>query len=83
MSISDLNSFDFAYYPNPVNDVLHITAKNGVENISIFNLAGQKIVSNAKVSNNQIDVTSLNSGIYVFRVTLEGGQVETFKIVKK
>jgi len=83
LSISDLNSFDFAYYPNPVNDVLHITAKNGVENISIFNLAGQKIVSNAKVSNNQIDVTSLNSGIYVFRVTLEGGQVETFKIVKK
>jgi len=28
-------------------------------------------------------MSSLSPGVYVFRVTLEGGQVETFKIIKK
>src|SRR5690606_8755344 len=83
LGISDLSSFDFAYYPNPVKDVLNISAKKNVESVSVFNLAGQKVMNNAKVSNGQIDVNALTAGTYVFRVTLEGGQVETFKIIKK
>src|SRR5690606_9975497 len=83
LGISDLSSFDFTYYPNPVKDVLNISAKKNVESVSVFNLAGQKVVNNAKVSNGQIDVNALTAGTYVFRITLEGGQVETFKIIKK
>src|SRR5690606_8172933 len=83
LGISNLNAFDFAYYPNPVKDVLNISAKKNVENVSVFNLAGQKVLSNAKVTNGQIDVNALTAGTYVFRITLEGGQVETFKIIKK
>ncbi len=83
LGINDLNSFDFAYYPNPVKDVLNITTKKNVENVSVFNLAGQKVLGNAKVSNGQINVSTLATGTYVFRVTLEDGQVETFKIIKK
>jgi len=83
LGVSDMTSFDFAYYPNPVKDVLNITAKKNVENVSVFNLAGQKVIGNAKVSNGQINVSTLATGTYVFKVTLEGGQIETFKIVKK
>ena len=83
LGVSDMTSFDFAYYPNPVKDVLNINAKKGVESVSAFNLAGQQVIKDAKVSNGQIDVNSLTPGTYVFRVTLEGGQVETFKIIKK
>src|SRR5690606_2336244 len=84
LGVSDINEFDFTYYPNPVKDVLNISAKKSIENVEIFNLAGQKVLNNAKVSNNgQVDVNSLTSGTYIFRVSLEGGQVETFKIIKK
>lgn len=83
LGISDLMSFDFAYYPNPVKDVLNITTKKNVENVSVFNLAGQEVIGNAKATNGQINVSSLSTGTYVFKVTLENGQVETFKIIKK
>jgi len=81
--VSDLSSFNFAYYPNPVKDMLNITSKKGVENVSVFNLAGQQILNGAKVNNGQVDMSALSAGTYVFRVTLEGGQIETFKVVKK
>jgi hypothetical protein len=83
LGISDLSAFDFAYYPNPVKDVLNITSKKEVESVAIYNLAGQAVTSDAKASNGQINVSTLQPGTYVFRVTLEGGQVETFKVIKK
>lgn len=83
LGISDMNSFDFAYYPNPVTDILNLNSNQSIENVSVFNLAGQKILSDLKVSNGQINVSVLPKGVYIFKVTLEKGQIETFKIVKK
>lgn len=83
LGLTDLSSFDFAYYPNPVQDVLNITSQKGVKEVSIFNLTGQKVVNNAKLTQGQINVSALSPGTYIFRVVLEDGKVETFKIVKK
>src|SRR5690606_6911301 len=38
LGVSDMASFDFAYYPNPVKDVLNISSKKSVESVSAFNL---------------------------------------------
>ena len=83
LGVSDMNSFDFAYYPNPVKDVLNITSQKAVKSVEAFNLTGQKVLSNANALNGQINVSALTAGTYVFKVTLEDGQVETFKIIKK
>jgi hypothetical protein len=83
LGLQDMSNYEFAYYPNPVNDVLNITSQKGVQSVEVFNLAGQQIMKNAKVSNGQINVSALTAGTYVFRVKLEGGQIETFKIIKK
>lgn len=83
LGTDDLNSFDFSYYPNPVKDVLNFTTKKNIENVTVFNLTGQKVISNAKIANGKINVSTLNPGTYVFRVKFEDGQIETFKIVKK
>jgi hypothetical protein len=37
----------------------------------------------AKAVNGEVNVTNLPQGVYLVRTVLEGGQVETFKIVKK
>lgn len=83
LGLNDLSGAKFSYYPNPVNDVLNINTAKGIEKVEVFNLAGQSVMSNGKVMNGQVNVSALTSGSYVFRVTLEGGQVETFKVIKK
>lgn len=83
MGVSDMNSFDFAYYPNPVKDFLNIESKKAVQSIDAFNLAGQKVMSDMKLTQGKLNLSNLSPGTYVFRTTLEGGQVETFKIIKK
>ncbi|MET3732381.1 T9SS type A sorting domain-containing protein [Moheibacter stercoris] len=83
LGLSDMSGAKFAYYPNPVNDVLNITTYKGIEKVEVFNLAGQSVMVNGKVTNGQVNVSALTAGTYVFRVTLEGGQVETFKVIKK
>jgi hypothetical protein len=83
LGLSDMTSYDFAYYPNPAKDILNITSKKSVESVQVFNLAGQEVLANGKVMNGQINISALSQGTYVFRVTLQGGQVETFKIIKK
>ena len=83
LGVNDLNSSDFTYYPNPVKEVLNINSQKEVKSVEVFNLTGQKVISSAKVLNSEINVSTLTTGTYVFRVTLEGGQVETFKIIKK
>ena len=83
LGINDWNSDNFSYYPNPVKDILNIKSNKNIKSISVFNLAGQRLIAEAKVSNGQINLSALNPGTFVFRVILEDGQVETFKIVKK
>src|SRR5690606_34676007 len=83
LGINNLNSFDLSYHPNPVKDVLNFNSDKNILNISVYNLAGQEILSNAKLTNKQLNLASLVPGTYVFRVTLEGGKTQTFKIIKK
>jgi len=83
MGVNDLNGNMFTYYPNPVKDYLNISAKQKIENISIYNLVGQIITSEAKQVDGKINMTSLPAGIYVVKIMFEGKKSESFKIIKK
>lgn len=84
LGISEMDSYDFAYYPNPVKDELNITSQKVIESVSIYNLAGQQVgAQNMNLSQGKVSIRTLAPGVYVFRVVLQGGQVETFKIIKK
>lgn len=83
LGINDHHKYNFAYYPNPATDVLNFKSDIEIKSVSVHNLAGKKVLANSKISNNQMNLSSLPTGIYVFRIELENGQIETFKIVKK
>lgn len=83
LSVMDLNALDFTYYPNPTKDILNIKSQNAVQTVEVFNLTGQLVMNRSKVGLDQVDVSKLSAGVYIFKVTLEGGQIETFKIVKR
>jgi hypothetical protein len=72
-----------SFYPNPVEDVLHINSKEAVDAVSVYTVTGQK-VSNVTFNNNQteLDLSSLTSGVYLVKVT-SNGSVENLKVVKQ
>lgn len=79
-------SFDnagFAYYPNPVKNVLNLSYSKEISNVDIFNLLGQKVSSNAVNANDaQIDMSNLANGAYMVKVTSDN-QVKTIKVIKQ
>ena len=83
MGASDLNGNGFTYYPNPVKDYLNIHSSKTIESVSVYNLAGQAITSQAKAIQGKINMGNLPEGVYVVRVAFEGGRTETFKVIKK
>ncbi|MGO3184312.1 MAG: GEVED domain-containing protein [Aequorivita sp.] len=79
----DYTVSDFTYYPNPMEQVLYITAKNDIQSVSAYNVLGQQVLSNKHFADGKVDVSSLSTGTFMFRVTFDGGQVENFHVVKK
>jgi len=70
-------------YPNPANDILNITlTDNQNSTIEIFDLTGQIILTKfAVLKNDAIDISNLQSGIYIVRVS-NGDAVLTKKFTK-
>lgn len=83
LSVSDVTSVDLEFYPNPVNDILNIQSNVAVQSVEVYNLLGQRVLISKSISNGELNMSNLTSGIYLVRATFEGGQVETFKVVKK
>jgi choice-of-anchor B domain-containing protein len=58
-------------FPNPSSDVITISSKNQViTDITIFDLLGNKIYteSNINVENKVVNISSLNSGLYLVKI---------------
>jgi hypothetical protein len=64
-------------YPNPVNSMLTITSDQAINSIRIFDFTG-KIVLETENPTQQMDLSFLNSGIYLVEINKE----EKFKIIK-
>ena len=80
IGLEENNAIKVELYPNPVNDVLTVKGDNIVK-VAIFSALGQEIIS---VENrNEIDVTSLNNGLYFVRLVDNKGNTLTRKIVKQ
>jgi hypothetical protein len=79
-------SFDkagFSVYPNPVSDILNLTAQMNIETIEVFNLVGQQVF--AKTINQTdyaLDMSQLPGGTYIVRATSNGAS-KTVKVLKK
>ena len=75
----------FTIYPNPVENELFITTELCVEEISIYDIYGRETMRqqvNKLTSQQVIDVTDLNSGVYFVKVVTDGSEVVK-RFVKK
>ena len=65
-------------YPNPVQDVFSVDARN-VESITVYSMVGQRVLA---TESNQVDVSALPSGVYFVSIQMEGKTIVN-KFVKK
>jgi hypothetical protein len=80
-------AFEFAVHPNPVST--QITVSFQVENnvffsIKVFTLAGKELMHLTELYDQEsIDVSNLNSGMYIIQVELDNGYRSARKFVKE
>lgn len=82
LGTSDVNSDDFAYYPNPVSDKLNFTGSDKVESVQIYDLNGRLLLNQNGQDIRNVNVAQLSAGTYIVRAKA-GKEVKTFKIIKK
>jgi hypothetical protein len=72
----------FSYYPNPTTGVLKLRSVDNIENVSIYNLLGQRVMdSRVDATSSQLDVSALSPGTYLMKVSVNG-QIGTYKVLK-
>lgn len=70
-------------YPNPVNDMLHLTSQEAIKNIRIVDLSGKTVYESVyNLTEINVDVSYLQQTIYLMQITTEN-QTNTVKISKK
>jgi hypothetical protein len=70
---------DFILYPNPTNAMIHISGKESVDAISLYNISGQLIMKATNTST--LDVGSQQNGLYIIEIK-DKGKTSVNKLIK-
>ena len=83
LGVNDINSLEMSLYPNPVdgNYVTIQTPVNGVKEVQVFDILGKRVINTNLVSDS-LEISELNPGVYVVKVTIEN-QTNTSKLIIK
>lgn len=77
------NNSKFAYYPNPVKDILNLSYEQNITNVAVYNILGQEIITKKSNANQtQVDLSGLAGGTYIVKVTADNVN-KTFKVIKE
>jgi len=81
-SINDTFLSNVHIYPNPAKDFIQLTGiENGtISKITVTNLSGKEVLKST-LKNGKIDLSSLNSGIYIVSIQAENAS-KNIKLIK-
>jgi hypothetical protein len=81
LSVSNNTPLEMVIYPNPSNGsyVTIQTPVNGVKYVEVFDITGKRLI-NTSLSADTLDVSSISTGMYFVKVTVEG-QSKTSKLI--
>ncbi|NDP26072.1 MAG: T9SS type A sorting domain-containing protein [Flavobacterium sp.] len=82
-------SFDLknqiSVYPNPTNGIVQLDSKTSlIKEATVYDLLGKQVYkSNFSALNSaNLDLKTLETGVYLLKVTSDAGKIETMKIMK-
>ena len=78
-----IDNNDFSFYPNPTNDSVNFKISNSTlfNTVTIFDINGKRVFETEFV--NQINLSSLQAGIYLMRLKDNEGDFYVKKVIKK
>jgi hypothetical protein len=84
LSVEDLQLSAVVVSPNPVKDILNIDSPVAIDAVNVFNQLGQRVldVEGSVITNNQIDLSPLNPGVYMVKV-ISQEKSKTIKVIKE
>ena len=75
-----LNTNSIKLYPNPATDVVNIKTNQTIENVSVFNVNGQKVLEIDNQS--QINISNIPTGMYFLNINTNQSN-QTIKFLKQ
>ncbi len=79
-AVDNVTALNITIYPNPVTDILNITADTDKFTVKIYNVLGKLV--NISTNSNKISVNDLSSGVYTLEIITDEG-VYNKKFIKK
>jgi trimeric autotransporter adhesin len=77
------STFKFSAYPNPTSDQVNLSAAKTISKVELFNLLGQRVLSNTVNANQkQLSISNLQNGVYLMEVTIDNAK-QAYKIIKQ
>jgi len=87
LGLTETSTIEASVYPNPTNDNVTITVNaKGAGNLVVTDITGKIVMNNAiSLANGQsnVNMSSLEAGLYIFNITLDNGKTAQFNVVKK
>ncbi len=82
LGTNDFSAEVFSVYPNPVKDVLNITSRAIVDNVTVYDMLGKVVLQdNPSTISPTINMSGLSNGAYMVKVTI-GDTSKTLKVIK-
>lgn len=80
-STEDIFASKVSIYPNPAQEFVTISSSVEINKAEVYNLLGKRVINSSKLSNNNLDISSLSKGVYMLKLTSENA-LATKKIIK-
>jgi len=77
-----LSEDKLSVFPNPCKNSIHLVSSKPVDSFFLTDITG-RIVTQGIVTDSKIDVSQINSGIYILSATTNDGKKSSVKIVKE
>ncbi|PJB13935.1 MAG: hypothetical protein CO118_11135, partial [Flavobacteriales bacterium CG_4_9_14_3_um_filter_32_8] len=73
VGVEEINALSsISLYPNPAKNYFQLSSTKNVDNVELFNLNGQKVLSKNS-SLERINIEGLSSGVYFVKINSENG----------
>ena len=79
--LSSITDLGLTVYPNPTTSILNLEGMHTTDIIQLFDLQG-KLMLTGNLQTNTLDISTLEKGVYLLRITRDGKHVQTTKILK-
>lgn len=69
-------------YPNPVSDYFTVSSTTNLELVEIYNIVGIKVLEYKASIENKYDVSAIQKGQYLVKLTFANGQTRVTRLIK-